>query len=252
VCVREGLLLPSPSFISASTARSKFPLSPFSTVAFRFSSKKPISLSVASLDSKLSPGRSIFEPNTRDGLLTLGGLESLPTSAPKLGDMGGVSFPDEGRDIGKVDEAARNPNPNFFVGLGGSGGGRSSTELVLPVFCLVPGLESVLKTRCSYFCRMYRSIAPSTSSTSIGIEGLMLRGLYVRFDSELPMRFIFYNHLTVKINHEENRRLTSMCSLLQLSMLNDLTFEMCVPSLRCNAAHRIQRNMPNCTTRSHG
>ena len=39
--------------------------------------------------------------------------------------------------------------------------------------------------------------------------------------------------------------LTSTCSLDQLSMLNDLTFDMCVPSLRWSEAHRIHRNMPS-------
>lgn len=29
-------------------------------------------------------------------------------------------------------------------------------------------------------------------------------------------------------------------------MLSDLTFEMCVPSLRCSAAQRMHRKMPNC------
>lgn len=34
-------------------------------------------------------------------------------------------------------------------------------------------------------------MAPSTSSTSIGMWALVLRGLYVLFDSALPMRFMF-------------------------------------------------------------
>lgn len=37
---------------------------------------------------------------------------------------------------------------------------------------------------------------------------------------------------------------TSTCSFDQLSMLKDLTFEMCVPSLRCMAAQRMHRNTP--------
>ena len=40
--------------------------------------------------------------------------------------------------------------------------------------------------------------------------------------------------------------LTSTCALSHLSMLSDLTFEMCVPSLRCRAAQRMHRKMPNC------
>lgn len=37
---------------------------------------------------------------------------------------------------------------------------------------------------------------------------------------------------------------TSTCSLDQVSMLSDLTFEMCVPIFRWMAAHRMQRNIP--------
>lgn len=86
--------------------------------------------------------------------------------------------------------ALRNPSPKRPVGLGGNGGGRSS-ELVLPVFCRVPGRESFMYTLCSYFALMYLSMALSTSSMSMGICGLTLRGLYVLFDSIFPMRFIF-------------------------------------------------------------
>lgn len=45
----------SPSLISASTARSRLPFSPFKTVAFRFSSGNPISLRVANFESRPSP-----------------------------------------------------------------------------------------------------------------------------------------------------------------------------------------------------
>lgn len=38
---------------------------------------------------------------------------------------------------------------------------------------------------------------------------------------------------------------TSTCSLDQLSMLNDLTLEIWVPSLRWIVAHRIHRKIPN-------
>lgn len=43
------------------------------------------------------------------------------------------------------------------------------------------------------------------------------------------------------------RPLTSTWSADQLSMVKDLTLEICVPNLRCNEAHRIQRKTPNCT-----
>jgi hypothetical protein len=163
---------PSPNLIRASTALSKFPLRPFSTVAFRFSSGNPISRSVASFDSNPSPGPPIFDPKTLEALFTLGGDESSG-KPPRPGDIGGVTV----LDIGKVEDAALRPNPNRFPGFGGSGGGRSSTELVLPVFCLVPGRDSLENALCSYFCRMNLSITPSTSSISIGICGLVFRGL---------------------------------------------------------------------------
>lgn len=45
---------------------------------------------------------------------------------------------------------------------------------------------------------------------------------------------------------------TSTCSFDQLSMLKDLTFEMCVPSLRCMAAQRMHRNTPSYKENSDG
>ena len=38
---------------------------------------------------------------------------------------------------------------------------------------------------------------------------------------------------------------TSTWSLSQKSMLNDLTFVICVPSFRCDEAHHMQMNIPN-------
>jgi hypothetical protein len=172
----------SPSLIKASTVRSRFPLSPFNTVELRLSSGKPMSRNVASFDSKPSPDVCMFDPKTLDALLTCGGDASCP-KLPNPGDKGGV------RLRGEV-AAFRKPKPKRPVGFGGSGGGRSS-ELVLPVFCRVPSRVSLMYTLCSYFCRMYLSIALSTSSMSIGICAFALRGLYVLFDSELPMRFMF-------------------------------------------------------------
>lgn len=164
-------------------------------------------------------------PNTLDALFTLGGEESPNPlkPAPTPGDDGGLC----GSGLDAAVEEVRRPKPKRFPGLGGSGGGRSSAELVLPVFCLVPGRDSPLKALCSYFCRMKRSSAPSTSSTSIGMFGFTLFGLYIRLEATFPTRFML-----------------STWSLLQLSMLNDLTFDICVPSLRCSVAHRMQRKMP--------
>lgn len=172
----------SPSLINASTALSKLPLSPFRTVELRFSSGKPISRSVANFDSRPSP--VTLEPNTLDGLFNRGGDVSCTPKLLNPGDSGGVTF------LGGM-EGFRSPNPSPLVGFGGKGGGLSSTELELPVFDRVPGLESVMNSRCSYFCLMYLSIAPSTSSISMGICGFTLRGLYVLLDSVFPMRFMF-------------------------------------------------------------
>ena len=97
-------------------------------------------------------------------------------------------------ECGKVEEAARSPKLNLLPGLGGSGGGRSSVELVLvlPVFCRLPRLVPLPeKMRCSYFCLMNLSKAPSTSSTSTGMDGFTFWGLYFRFDAALPVLFIF-------------------------------------------------------------
>jgi hypothetical protein len=45
------------------------------------------------------------------------------------------------------------------------------------------------------------------------------------------------------------RGLTSTCALSHLSILRDLTLEICVPSLRCSAAHRMHRKMPSYSRR---
>ena len=63
----------SPSRIKASTARSRFPFRPFSTVALRLSSGKPMSRSVASFESIPSPEVCMLEPKTLEGLLMRGG-----------------------------------------------------------------------------------------------------------------------------------------------------------------------------------
>ena len=131
----------SPSRINASTVRSRLPFKPFSTVELRLSSGKPMSRSVASLESSPSPEVWTFDPKTRDGLFTRGGEVSCPN--PRPGDTGGDL------DV----DVFRNPNPKRPVGFGGSGGGLSS-ELVLPVLCRVPGCEAFMNMRCSYFCRM--------------------------------------------------------------------------------------------------
>lgn len=219
---RAVAAFPSPNLIKASTVLSRLPLRPFNTARFLFSSGNPISFRIVSFESNPSPDPPTLDPKTLEALFTLGGDGSCE-NPPKLGETGGVTF----LDTGKVEEAARRPKPNLFPGFGGRGGGRSSTELVLPVFCRVPGRESTVNALCSYFCRIYRSIAPSTSSISIGICALTFLALKWRFDSVLPIRFML-----------------STCSLFQLSILKDLTLDIWVPSLRCNAAHRIHRKIP--------
>lgn len=81
----------SPNLINASTVLSKFPFKPFKTVLLRFSSGNPISLSVASFKSSPSPDALTLDPNTLDGLFTLGGDASCP-KPPNPGDTGGVTF----------------------------------------------------------------------------------------------------------------------------------------------------------------
>jgi hypothetical protein len=63
----------SPNLIKASTALSKLPFSPFSTVELRLSSGKPMSRSCASLESMPSPEVCMLEPKTLEGLLMRGG-----------------------------------------------------------------------------------------------------------------------------------------------------------------------------------
>ena len=119
----------SPNLISASTVLSRFPFSPFNTVELRFSSAKPISFNVANFES--SPSPVTLEPKTLDGLLIRGGDASW-SNPPRPGDTGGVA------PRGRVEDFCM-PNPNLLPGFGGRGGGLSSTELVLPVLCRVPG-----------------------------------------------------------------------------------------------------------------
>lgn len=62
-----------------------------------------------------------------------------------------------------------------------------------------------------------------------------------------PCDFIFYTveRLGSNVGSRAVHGLTSTCSEDQLSILRDLTLEIWVPILRCRAAQRIQRKMPN-------
>jgi hypothetical protein len=189
--VRPG---PSPSLTKVSTAFSTLPLTPFNTMALRFSSGNPISFRDASLspNPKLeSPMLCVdpptVAPNTLDCLLTFEGDGDLHRLS--AGSGGGSLSNRTGPLTGYVDDAARNANLGPF--FGGRGGG--SSELVLPVLCRV--VDRALppeNARCSYFCRMNLSIVESTSSTSIGIDGFAFCGLNSRFEVMLPIRFIVF------------------------------------------------------------
>ena len=180
--------VPSPSLIRDSIVFSTFPLKPFSTLVFRFSSVNPMSLNCASFASILSLLPPTLAPNTLDCLLTRSGSSCHPL--PAGGDRGGDVGPLRCR--GRTEDTLRKPNPKRFAGFGGRGGGWSSELRVLPVSFLTAGRTAPLVYDCwSYFCRMKRSSTRSTSSTSRGIGGFAFRGLYVRLILALPLRFMF-------------------------------------------------------------
>lgn len=71
-----ALPLPSPNRTKASIAFSKFPPTPFKTIAFLLSSVKPISRSLVnfcSVSSTLSGSAEKLTPNTADPLFRSGG-----------------------------------------------------------------------------------------------------------------------------------------------------------------------------------
>lgn len=222
--------VPSPNLNSVSTALSKLPFKPFSTCAFFFSFKNPISFKYWIFLSKASSLLSATAaPKNFECFLfsRRGGLGSPYALYPGL--VGGLNVP----CLGTVEDADRRlGKKNLLFGLGGSAGG-SPPELVLPVCCREPGLVALelcdppWYVLCSYFWRMNRSIAPSTSSMSTGMAGCTPLGLYNLLFAVLPTLFIL-----------------STCSLDQLSILKLLTFEICVPNLRCKAAHRIHKKIP--------
>ena len=198
-------------------ARSRSPPKPFNTLVFRLSSEKPISFSVTSFHSMPSSRTPMLAPKIRDCLFVVSYF-----FLPNEGEL----FPPESGSA----EEERKPKPNFRPGFGGGGGGLSSELAVPPVYVLCAADRAgapAAKALCSYFCLMNRSIAESTSSTSIGTWGRELPGLYCWFELTFP-----------------TLRMFSTWSLDQLSMLSDLTFDTCVPSFRCRAAHRMHRKTP--------
>ena len=168
----EPGVLPSPSLTKDSIVRSRLPLNPFSTCAFRLSSWNPISLSCVSFASSSSPPPPTLAPNTLDCLFTLIGEGGPLKPCMVEGECGGEVGPFRCR--GNADDALLSPKPNLLPGFGGRGGGWSSELRVLPVSVRAAGLRSPPEKSCwSYFCLMNFSKTASTSSTSSGIGGFV-------------------------------------------------------------------------------
>lgn len=114
--------------------------------------------------------------------------------------MGGAYLSSFGRE--KVAEADLRARPNFLPGFGGKGGGGSSAELILavPVLLMVARLPTPPENSLnSYLRRMKRSMAPPTSSASIGISGFVFPGLYFLLDTMLPVFFIFCDTVSIAV-----------------------------------------------------
>ena len=94
----------------------------------------------------------------------------------RSGEGGGESI--SCRESGSAEDADLKPRLYRFPVLGGSGGGCSSELRGLAISWRI-GFWTVSpeRVRLSYFCRMYRSIAASISSTSSGTDGLTFFGL---------------------------------------------------------------------------
>ena len=65
------------------------------------------------------------------------------------------------------------------------------------------------------------------------------------FEVVLPRDFMLFKDRQSQSLETKSLSITSTCSFDQLSILNDLTFDICVPSLRCRAAHRMHRKIPS-------
>lgn len=190
-----------PSRTRASTARSRFPLTPLRTIALRVSSVKPMSRNWESLSSK--PGEvaaSLLDPtpppwyctdapNTFDGLFRLGeGLRCGRSLVLLLGiavTRWAASF-FERDEVPKMDVADRRLNRDGV--FGGSGGGVPSSDSVLPVSCFGACRAGPVPM---YFARMNRSMAESTSSASMGTGGFLFSGLYRLLDAMFPIFRMF-------------------------------------------------------------
>ena len=84
-----------------------------------------------------------------------------------------------------MEDADRNPN---LLGVFGGNGGGVSSDPVLPVSCL---RDDELSPVVMYLALIYRSMAESASSASIGTGGLLPSGLYILLEVTLPTFLIF-------------------------------------------------------------
>lgn len=77
----------------------------------------------------------------------------------------------------------------------------------------------------------------------------MFRGLYILLTATFPFLFMVWEPVKCQYDASSSKchqgEPTSTCSAVQLSMVRDLTLEMWVPSLRCNVAQRMHRNIPS-------
>lgn len=164
---RGERLSPSPRRISDSTARSRLPLTPLSTMVFRCWSWNPISRSLASLFVNSSwPSDPDEAPKPREDPLggAAPGDRVCPASSPFVNLASFLAR----EERGNIEDADRKPNLEF---LGGRGGGVPSSYTAS--FSLLEELATLLV----YFCLTNRSIAESASSASTGIFGCLFSGL---------------------------------------------------------------------------
>ncbi len=189
----------SPIRTSISTALSRSILTALRMTVFWRSSKNPISRSLASLLSRLSPlvvSVGTLAPKICDALLRstdeledsgrgyviprgrgdVGGWEPSKWPLPLLCFVLREAPPSRcfDRESGKMDVADRRPKR---LGVFGGIGGGISSDSELPVSCRTGAGADEENALLMYFWRMKRSMAESASSTSTGTGGLCACGL---------------------------------------------------------------------------
>lgn len=109
--------------------------------------------------------------------------------------------------------------------------GSSSRTRKLPVLVLLPyeplhGRVHLVDVHRDWWFCILRVEVPIRDGIAIALHILRARldALFFNWPSKKP---------------------TSTCSLDQISMLNDFTFDTCVPSFRWRAAHRMHKNIPS-------